>query len=160
MTVAVLTVSIMASDNNDIQQRKKLAEQLLIKMEVPQSMTKTFNMIFRAQVAQMNKMRLNAAQKATALKVQKETMELLQKELSWNNIKSSIISVYAETFSVADLKAIIAFYSSPAGKKFVQKQPELQQRMMAMQMNLMQKLQPKIMAIVKKYSPKGSSTGN
>ncbi len=160
MTVAVLTVSIMASDSKDLKQRKQLAEQLLIKMEVPQSMTKTFNMIFRAQVAQMNRMKLNDAQKTTALKVQKETMELLQKELSWNNIKSSIISVYAETFSAADLKAIIAFYSSPAGKKFVQKQPELQQRMMAMQMNLMQKLQPKIMAIVRKYSPKGSPAGN
>ena len=78
-------------------------------------------------------------------------MALIKKEMSWNKIKGSIVSAYAETFTTDELKALTKFYSTPAGKKFIKKQPQLQQRMMMQQSMIMRQLMPKIKAIVAKY---------
>jgi uncharacterized protein len=153
MTVATVVIagSLFSADTKDMALRKQRAEKLLIQMEVPQAMTKAFNMITRMQAAQMSKMGMSQAQQAKAVKIQKETMTLIRKELAWNKIKPSIVTAYAETFTADDLKVMNEFYATPVGKKFIKKQPELQQRMMMTQMTMMRNIMPKIKAIVEKY---------
>jgi uncharacterized protein len=43
-----------------------------------------------------------------------------------------IVPLYAERFSVAELKEVTAFYQSPTGAKFIAAQPEILQQSMAL----------------------------
>jgi hypothetical protein len=52
----------------------------------------------------------------------------MAKYASWDNVKDSLSSIYAEAFSEAELKQLAAFYQTPLGKKLVREQPFLLQK--------------------------------
>jgi hypothetical protein len=50
------------------------------------------------------------------------------KYMGWNSLKDDFARLYAESFTEDELKAITAFYITPAGKKAVQILPQLAAR--------------------------------
>jgi uncharacterized protein len=58
-----------------------------------------------------------------------QLVEAFQSRLS--EISDTIATIYAKTFSADDLRALAAFYRSPVGEKFVEKNPELTQQTLA-----------------------------
>ena len=58
--------------------------------------------------------------------------------------------IYAEIYSEAELKAMLAFFESPEGKSMQQKQPQIMQHMMPLVQNMQKELGPKIQQIVEK----------
>ncbi len=48
-----------------------------------------------------------------------------RKEVDPNVLLDMTVGIYARHFTPEDVKALIAFYESPVGKKFVRSQPEL-----------------------------------
>ena len=60
-------------------------------------------------------------------KVPAEFWDEFAKETSTESIVESLVPVYDKYLSSEDLKAIIAFYESPAGKKLVASQPQIAQ---------------------------------
>lgn len=61
----------------------------------------------------------NITDRSIAKKMAATMEKTIRKELDWAPIKDSIVNIYAENFSEAELKAIVAFYNSPAGKKVI-----------------------------------------
>lgn len=51
--------------------------------------------------------------------------QFFDKYMSWDSLKDELVTSYANTFTEKELKEIIAFYKTPAGKKLVEKTPEL-----------------------------------
>jgi uncharacterized protein len=51
-------------------------------------------------------------------------------------------SAYAETYSTEELRAIVAFYKSPVGKKMIERSPELAQKTMQIVRDLKKAMQP------------------
>ena len=45
--------------------------------------------------------------------------------LSWDALKGPILEVYIEEFSEDDLKQLVAFFETPAGRKFVDRSPAI-----------------------------------
>ena len=65
--------------------------------------------------------------------VQKETWDELKKELletSIDDLVEMLVPVYKKHLTEADLKAITAFYSTPVGKKYAEKIPDIMQESM------------------------------
>jgi uncharacterized protein len=58
----------------------------------------------------------------------KVTLNFLSKYMSYESLKQDLALVYAAEFSADELKAITAFYLTPAGKKLNSKMSVLQQR--------------------------------
>lgn len=48
-----------------------------------------------------------------------------------NELEDSMVDIYANNFSAAELRDLIAFYKSPTGQKFLQKTPLVTQQTMA-----------------------------
>ena len=71
-------------------------------------------------------------------------VDTISREFSWDKMKEDYITLYADTFTEEELKGIIAFYKSPAGQAFIQKQPELMKRSMELSQKLMLKFMPAI----------------
>ena len=54
--------------------------------------------------------------------------KFLIKHLSFEALKDELIELHVKEFTEEELKEIAAFYRSPAGKKFIEKQPVMMQK--------------------------------
>ena len=135
--------------------RATLAEELLIAMDMPNSIEKSFAMMKQMLPAQMEKMNQAAGSAKTSANLSEQTtkmMDMMAEALSWDKIKADYVALYAETFTAAELKDLIAFYKSPAGQAFTKKQPELTRRSVEMSQKLMMQVMPKIQAMAKEMA--------
>lgn len=87
---------------------------------------------------------LSAAEQAIMDKQQAKMMAIMKDELSWAKIKDGFVQVYRETFTQEEMDGIIAFYKSPAGQAFVDKQPALMKNTMALMQQRMGPIMQKI----------------
>ena len=135
--------------------RSALAEELLVAMDMPGSIEKSFAMMKQMLPAQMEKMNQAAGSAKTSANLSEQTtkmMDMMAEALSWDKIKADYVALYAETFTAAELKDLIAFYKSPAGQAFTKKQPELTRRSVEMSQKLMMQIMPKIQAMTKEMA--------
>ena len=80
----------------------------------------------------------------------------LTKYLSWNNLESQMVQMYAETFTEPEVRELLAFYRTPLGKKTVAKMPELMQKGAALGQKAVQDHLPELQeAIAKKMQESG-----
>lgn len=63
-------------------------------------------------------------------KLLRETREIIEKYMRWENVKQSYISIYSDIYSDEELKALIKFYHTPLGKKVRDNMIELSQKTM------------------------------
>ena len=85
-----------------------------------------------------------AAEQAILDKQQAKMMVILKDEFSWAKMKAPFIQVYCETFSQEEVDGLIAFYQSPAGQAFVDKQPALMKNTMTIMQERMGPMMQKI----------------
>ena len=74
--------------------------------------------------------------------------KVFEEELGWAKVKNKYIDIYVKTYTEGEIRAISEFYKSPAGKKFIEKMPQLLQESMA----ISQKNMPVIMKKIQKIS--------
>ncbi len=80
--------------------------------------------------------------KAVEGKVMALTMDAVKKMLGHMD------QIYAEVYTVDELKAMKAFYTSPMGEAAVDKQPQVMRKMTPLVIQMQRELMPKIRAIV------------
>jgi hypothetical protein len=51
--------------------------------------------------------------------------KFFDKHMIWDSLRDDIIAIYFDAFNEEELKEILAFYRTPAGRKLVEKMPEL-----------------------------------
>jgi len=73
--------------------------------------------------------------------------QVMQDELGFENLKEDFITVYVNTYSESEIRAISDFYKSPAGKSFLEKMPKLLQETMLITQRNMPRMMQKIQAI-------------
>ncbi|NJL30029.1 MAG: DUF2059 domain-containing protein [Thermoanaerobaculia bacterium] len=129
-----------------------MAEELLEAMKVPDSIQRSLALVKQMIPAQIEKMGAAGGESNAPSQVATHTaamMDLVAQELDWEKVKGDYISLYAETFTEEEMAGILAFYKSPAGKAFVEKQPALMQRSMELSQRMMMSIMPKIQAMTK-----------
>ena len=65
-------------------------------------------------------------------------------------MSGAMVDFYAREFEADELESILAFYSSGAGKKLIEKTPLVAQQLMPEMMAQMQQVMPRIMDVMKK----------
>jgi len=88
-------------------------------------------------------------EKEKAKAAMRAAMQSTREEFSWDRIGPMFVDVYAEVFTKEELDQLNEFYESPIGRKFVEKQPQLQAATMMRMQSLMREVMPKIQAKVK-----------
>ena len=127
--------------------RRVLAEQLMEVMKVRQTIESSMQMVKQMIPLQMEKMAKATGQTNMPSGVSDRTeqaMDLMAKELSWDNMKGDFIALYAGAFTEDELKGIIAFYKSPVGQALIAKQPELMKQSVALTQKMMMRIMPKL----------------
>jgi hypothetical protein len=142
-------MTFIRSARADETSHRKLAEELLTRMDVHKNVERMFESVKKAQMAQFKKMNVPQEASDKIQSMQNEMMDLMAQEMSWDKVKQDYISVFADKFAEEELKEIIGFYKSPVGQKFIKDSPELMKKLMEISQRQMGKIMPKIQAIRK-----------
>ncbi|MCX6967980.1 MAG: DUF2059 domain-containing protein [Verrucomicrobia bacterium] len=129
-------------------------DELFTVMRLEKTMQSTMEQV-RKMVPQMTanmigKMSENdpaAMQKAKAS--QEKLFALIYDEMSWEKLKPLMAAVYAESLTPDEVRGVTEFYKTSAGQAFLNKQPVIVQKSIAMQQKMMMDLMPKIQAVIK-----------
>ncbi len=103
-----------------------------------------------AGVAKQTNISPDAVEKSKDM--QDKMFALIESEMSWDKMRAEYAKVYAEVFTPEEVKGLIAFYKSPSGQAFLDKQPILMQKTMEMAQKRMMDLTPKIQGMIKQES--------
>lgn len=139
-------------------------EELLSVMRVEKTMQDVMEQVKKMMASQMaatiaNQAKMTPEDTKKMEVIQGKIFSLIQDEMSWQKIKGDLGQVYAESLTPDEVKGITAFYKSPAGQAFLDKQPIIVQKSMAMQQKMMANLMPKIQALVQaEVQPAAKST--
>jgi uncharacterized protein len=168
-SLKLLIVGLLFAATNALAQEPVSAEQKAAVKELLEAMNfkQTMSQMIGAMSSQMPQMmdqmiegaakdsRLSAEQQAEARKFAKdaqtsayaEMTDLFKEPQFLQGIEDIMSRAYGKNFSVQEIKAITAFYLSPAGKKLLESQPQVMQQVMPEMMALMS---PRVSAIMEK----------
>ncbi len=116
------------------EQRRALVEEFFVLTQVPQNVAKVNEGVFQLMVPATVKMIESELKKREPLgeklpdkvnAMREKIMEMFRRQFAWENLKNDYIKIYAEIFTEQELKELVAFYKTPTGRKFAEKQPEL-----------------------------------
>jgi len=140
-----------------------LAGELLQLMHVKENTEKSFAAVRQMLPMQMDKIRTATGQpqdSSSATNEVSDMLDMIAKELSWENMKRDYIALYAETFSEDELRGMIAFYKTPVGQAWINKQPEIARKSMELGQRLMMRLMPRMQPLrLETNAPKPPARG-
>ncbi len=139
---------------------KALAEELLTVLQVEKSMEGSLGQVRKVQ--EQAKALLGKPDGEPAADKKEGGADMLGALLggqmtSWKTIKPMMVDVYASTFTADELRGMIAFFKTPVGQKWIEKQPEVQEKTMQKMQELIMSSQPQIMDLIKQFQPKPQS---
>ena len=149
VTVAFGIVSDASADNP-----KKLAEEFLTVIDTRNVLDQMIMQIKHVQQQQFSQMGLTESQQKEADKIIEKSIDFMQTEMSWDKMKDDFIAIYTSVFTEEELKALLEFYKSPIGKKFIERQPALIQKSMEIGQKKMLKIIPKIQEMTEGFTGK------
>ena len=149
LTVAFgIICSVSAEDSGE------LAEELLNIMDTQRVLNQMVMQIKKVQEQQLSQMQLTEPQQKEATEFIDKSTNFMLAEMDWEKMKGDYISIYADAFTEQDLTALIEFYKSPVGKKFIEQQPVLVQKSMEVGQKKMLKIIPEIQKMTAEFMEK------
>jgi hypothetical protein len=122
------------------------AAKLMGLLEMDKNFDNSMQQAVKMQEGLIDQMDLSEAEKAEARQAMAGSMKVTLEKFSWAKMEGMFVEIYAEVFTVEELEGIISFYESPAGQKFIAKQPELMAKTMEKMQTVMAELMPAIQA--------------
>lgn len=92
------------------------------------------------------------AERAEFVAFQQRVMELMVREMDLPSLRQDLAKIYADTFTAAEIKAQADFYSTPAGRSLIDKQPAIQQRMTEIILPRTMQAMPKVQALAAEFA--------
>jgi len=122
------------------------AEQVLTKMKFEAMIGKILEQQKQAMLGMTKKMTGSAkgANQADYDAFQAKVMNAMYASMKPEEMKADFARVYSEVFTKGELQGLANFYDSPTGQAMIDKQPEVQQKTMAVIMPRMMAAMPKI----------------
>jgi hypothetical protein len=120
------------------------AAKLMGLLEMEKNFDSSMQQAVKMQEGMIDQMDLSESEKTEARQAMAGSMKVTLEKFSWSKMEGMFVEIYAEVFTVEELEGIISFYESPAGQKFITKQPELMAKTMEKMQIVMAELMPAI----------------
>ncbi|UJR10894.1 hypothetical protein I4U23_015082 [Adineta vaga] len=75
-----------------------------------------------------------------------EILKFINTFLSFQSLRPHIVEIYRDLYTTSDINGLIKFYSSPLGKKFLEKETQTELRLTALVEKKLQEQMPQIMS--------------
>jgi hypothetical protein len=147
--IVVVAALIASQAHADVASHRQVSEDLLKMLNIDKMMGPMYEQINKMQGDMISKMNVPEDLKEITKRHMSRVNDLVRRETGWDNMKSDFIDIYVDEFSESDIREMITFYKSPAGKKFIEKSPILMQRAMLISQDKVIKLMPEIERLTK-----------
>ncbi len=137
-----------ASDNS----HRGAAEELLLLTGADKMLDQVWGQLETLMNQQFQQMGATEEQKPILDNYTKKLVIIYKEEFNWSKLKDDFIDIYVRTYSEQELLEISEFYKTPAGRKFVQKMPQLIQESMAVSQKNVQPLMKKLQKLTEEMS--------
>jgi len=132
------------------------AEVLLNAMNFEQMMEKTMAGVRKQQGAMIDRMmgqfQAPGVDREAVVALQKRMLDEIMSALKFSEMKGEVAKVYSEVFSREQLQSLGAFYASPTGQTFSEKQPEIAEKMNALMIPRVMAAMPKVQQLAKEFA--------
>ena len=141
-----LSLVIVTSFAQEVSRRAQLAGELLDLLNMQKMFDAAFDSIPKMQAQMFASEHMKPEEQAKFNRQMQASMIATKKSMDWDSLKPIFVKIYADNFDEAELEGTIAYYKSPVGRRWIEKQPQIQ----AATMQAMAQLMPKIQAAVQK----------
>ncbi len=118
-----------------------------------QSMQRAMDMMNNpAMVQRMSGVQLPPGQQQAMQQLSGKLFPILSSALSWENVEPDYIKLYANAFTEKQIDDMIAFYKSPTGQAFAEKEPMLVQQQSAIAQQRLIGIMPEIQKTIKDFA--------
>jgi hypothetical protein len=146
----LLALIISASSAAQQQTHIDAATKLFEAMHSEEAVQQTFDQVFSQMSEIQSQMGIPEDQQAKSERRMQEVTTVIKDALTWERMRDRFIVVYVEVFTEQELRELASFFTSPIGKKYVEKQPEIAQAAMKITGEMMRELMPRIKEISRK----------
>jgi len=122
--------------------KEQLATELIAMFKFNENMEGVFKQMSSMMTKSLDSQNTTPEEREKRVKSMEIVLQEARKAIDWKAIETEMAQIYTEKFDEKDLEDIIAFFKTPAGAKWLEKQPEIQ----AESMKAMQKILPQIQA--------------
>ena len=122
--------------------KDQLATELIAMFKFNENMEGVFKQMSSMMTKSLDSQTTTPEEREKRIKSMEIVLQEARKAIDWKTIEVEMAKIYTEKFDEKDLEEIIAFFKTPAGAKWLEKQPEIQ----AESMRAMQKILPQIQA--------------
>lgn len=158
--ILIVTIGLLAATLCTAESKTKdaLAADLLKAMDFQGQLEKSMDVIKQAMPQQMEQNRKMMGITNTAASSSYEdgfgqVFETIFSSPEWKQMEHEMALIYAEVFTEKEMTSLIAFFSTPEGKSYVQKQPEIMKRSMALNQKMMMTIMPRLQQQMQKMAP-------
>lgn len=86
----------------------------------------------------------NAAQTRIMDELSTELVAVLKEEMGWEKLEPEFIRIYQATLTQSEVEGMVNFYKSEAGQALIAKMPAIMEQTMALVMQRMQSMRPRM----------------
>jgi hypothetical protein len=143
----LLSLCIASLGYADSQTHRQAAEEVLRLTKVDKMLGPLVDQIQQVQIQQLQQMNLSREAYSAAQRYLQRINDLVAREMQWQEIKNDYIGLYTDAFTEQELHQLIQFYSTPLGRKVVEKMPVLMEQSMQLGQKKMMNIMPEIQAL-------------
>ena len=143
----LLSLCIASLGYADSQTHRQAAEEVLRLTKVDKMLGPLVDQIQQVQIQQLQQMNLSREAYSAAQRYLQRINDLVAREMQWQEIKNDYIGLYTDAFTEQELHQLIQFYSTPLGRKVIEKMPVLMEQSMQLGQKKMMNIMPEIQAL-------------
>ena len=106
---------------------EELAEKILTLVDTEKAIKQMASRVQGSQEQNLARMELTAEEREKAKAFLTQITDFIFDSINWESIKGEYINLYTGQFSESELAALLEFYETPIGRKYIEVQPLLMQ---------------------------------
>jgi hypothetical protein len=132
--------------------RDDLAREVLKFTEIRAMADQVVAQVLQMQASQLKKIDIPAGRKADEAALNERISKLLNGALGWEKLEGEYEKFLVETYTEDELKAIVNFISSDAGRSIIKKEPIIMGKLMVMMQGRIQTVLPEIQKMTRDFA--------
>lgn len=133
------------------EEKAALAREMVALSHIDQLMAQAKQQVQQIQDQMMAQVDIPAEKKQEAIRFQQRVNDRVFEVMSFENMEQDYIDLFTSVYTADELRAILAFYKSPAGRSMLAKQPRVIQQSMAMTQAKLKILIPELQQMSREF---------
>jgi hypothetical protein len=161
--IAVVCMSVPCFAQSSDAAKSAKVEELMSIMHVDKMMDQMMSMMKGQMLTAMqsagNADTMTPAQKKICADFESNAMDLAIQSVSWKALQPDFVKLYTDNFTDQQIDDILAFYKSPTGQAFIDKQPVLMRQGMQITQGKIAALEPQMNALLEQFKKDMAAAG-